>query len=63
MTYPATYPVTLQATNSSGSTATLAVTITVDTGVAPGLTIPVADFAVNQMGSVAITASGSQRPP
>ncbi|MGA3221420.1 MAG: putative Ig domain-containing protein, partial [Acidimicrobiales bacterium] len=57
-----TYPVTLSATNSSGSTASLVVTITVDTGVAPALSIPVADFSVNQMGSVVITATGSPTP-
>ena len=51
---PGTYPVSVSATNASGSTATLALTITVGAGVAPGLTIPDADFTINKMGSVVI---------
>ncbi len=58
-----TYPVTLSATNSSGSTASLVLTITVGTSAAPSLLpLPVADFQANQMGSVAITATGSPTP-
>ena len=52
----------VSATNASGSTATLALTITVGAGVAPGLTIPDADFTINKMGSVVIDATGSPMP-
>jgi hypothetical protein len=57
-----TYPVTISATNTSGSTATLNLTITVTTAAAPILTIPAADFTLNQSGSVLITATGSPTP-
>ena len=56
------YPVVLQATNSSGSTATLDLGVTVNPATAPALTIPAADFTLNQMGSVAVAASGYPTP-
>ena len=56
------YPVVLQATNSSGSTATLDLGVTVDPATAPALSIPVADFTLNEMGSVAVTATGYPTP-
>jgi hypothetical protein len=57
-----TYPVTISATNASGSTATLSLTITVTTAAAPTLTVPAADFTLNQSGSVLITTTGSPIP-
>ena len=56
------YPVVLQATNSSGSTATLDLGVTVNPATAPVLSIPVTDFTLNQMGSVAVTATGYPAP-
>ncbi len=54
------YPVTLSATNSSGSTATLDLTITVNAAAAPTITSgSVADFTLNSAGAVAITTTGS----
>jgi Putative Ig domain len=57
------YPVTLSATNSSGSTATLALTITVNAATPPTITSgATADFTLNQAGAVAITTTGSPTP-
>jgi hypothetical protein len=56
------YPVVLQATNASGSTATLDLAVTVNPATAPVLSIPAADFTLNQMGSVAVTATGHPTP-
>jgi hypothetical protein len=57
------YPVTLSATNSSGSTATLALTITVNAATAPTITSgATADFTLNQSGAVAITTTGAPTP-
>ena len=54
------YPVTLSATNSSGSTATLALAITVNAATAPTITSSsVADFTLNSAGAVAVTTTGS----
>jgi Putative Ig domain len=58
----ASYPVSISASNSSGSTATLSLVITVNTAAAPTLTIPAADFTLNQAGSVTITTTGSPTP-
>jgi hypothetical protein len=57
-----TYPLSISATNVSGSTATLALTITVNAAAAPVLTIPSAFFTTNQFGSVTITATGAPTP-
>jgi hypothetical protein len=58
-----TYPVTLSATNSSGSKATLALTITVNAAAAPAITsASAAFFTVNQAGAAAITTTGSPTP-
>ncbi len=60
---PGSYPVTISASNASGSTATLVVTITVSASAAPAITSgSVADFTLNQAGAVAITATGSPTP-
>jgi hypothetical protein len=57
------YPVTLSATNSSGSTATLSLAITVNAAAAPTITSPsVGDFTLNQEGAVAVTTTGSPTP-
>jgi hypothetical protein len=57
------YPVTLSATNSSGSTATLSLTITVNASAAPTITSgSVADFTLNQAGAVAVSTTGSPTP-
>jgi hypothetical protein len=58
-----TYPVTLSATNSSGSKATLALTITVNAPAAPAITsASTAFFTVNQAGAAAVTTTGSPVP-
>ena len=54
-----TYPVSIAATNVSGSTATLVLTITVNAAAAPTLTVPAADFTQNQAGGVTITTTGA----
>jgi Putative Ig domain len=57
------YPVTLSATNASGSKATLALTITVNAPAAPAITsASAAFFTVNQAGAVAVTTTGSPVP-
>jgi hypothetical protein len=57
------YSVTLSASNSSGSTATLALTITVNAATAPTITSgATADFTLNQAGAAAITTTGSPTP-
>jgi hypothetical protein len=57
-----TYPVTIQATNSSGSTATLDLVITTAPSGPPVFTSPtIQDFPVNQPGTIAVTATGG--PP
>ena len=63
-TTPGSYPVTVTATNSQDdSSASLVVTITVDQSAAPEITSGAsADFTLSQMGSVAITATGSPTP-
>ena len=58
-----TYPVTLSATNSSGSTATLSLTITVNAAAPPTITSgAVADFTLNAAGAAAVTTTGSPTP-
>jgi hypothetical protein len=58
-----TYPVTLSATNASGSTSTLALTITVQAAAAPAITSgTVAFFTVNQAGAFAVSTTGSPVP-
>ncbi len=58
-----TYPVSISATNASGSTSTLALTITVGSAAAPTIaSLATADFTLNQNGAVAITTSGSPAP-
>jgi len=60
---PGSYPVTISASNASGSTASLVVTITVSASAAPAITSSsVADFTLNQAGAAAITATGSPVP-
>lgn len=55
-----TYPVTISATNASGSTAALALTITVISAAAPTITSGAAAyFTLNQAGAVAIMTTGS----
>ena len=57
------YPVTLSATNSSGSKATLALTITVNAAAAPAITsASTAFFTVHQAGAAAVTTTGSPVP-
>jgi len=57
------YPVTIAASNSSGSTASLVVTVTVGSAIAPAITSPaVADFTLGKPGAAAITATGSPTP-
>ena len=57
------YPVTISAINSSGSLATLNLTITVSAATAPTITSSsTADFTLNQAGAVAITTTGSPTP-
>ena len=58
-----TYPVSISATNISGSTSTLDLTITVGSAGAPTITSPAtADFTLGQNGAVAITTAGSPVP-
>jgi hypothetical protein len=57
-----TYPVSITAKNVSGSTATLDLVITLNAAAAPKLTIPAADFTLNQAGSVTITTTGAPTP-
>jgi hypothetical protein len=58
-----TYSLSISATNSSGSIATLPLVITEAKPVAPtNLTLPVADFTVNQLGSVVVSATGVPLP-
>jgi Putative Ig domain len=61
-----TTTVSIAATNAAGgatgSTATLSLTITVNAGSAPALSIPAADFTLNQAGSVTITTTGAPAP-
>ena len=57
------YPVTISATNVSGSTATLSLTITVRDPSRPTITSPtVADFTLNANGAFAVTATGAPAP-
>jgi hypothetical protein len=57
------YPVTVSAINSSDDSAvTQSLTITVNPATAPSLTLPAADFTLNQTGSVAVTATGYPTP-
>jgi hypothetical protein len=57
------FPVSITATNTAdNSSVTLALTITVTAGTAPALSIPAADFTLNQGGSVTITTTGSPTP-
>jgi len=57
------YPVTLSATNVSGSTATLSLTITVRDPSGPTITSPaVADFTLDAQGAFAVTATGAPSP-
>jgi hypothetical protein len=58
-----TYPVSISATNSSGSTATLALSVTVATSGPPAITSPAtADFNMGQAGEVAVTTTGGPTP-
>ncbi len=58
-----TYPVSISATNSSGSTATLALSVTVATSGPPAITSPAtADFNLGQAGEVAVTTTGGPTP-
>ena len=57
-----TYPVSISATNISGSTSTLALTITVNPATAPTVSVGSADFTLGQMGAVAVTATGFPTP-
>jgi Putative Ig domain len=59
---PGIFPVSISATNVSGGTATLDLTITLNAAAAPILAIPAADFTVNLAGSVLITTTGSPTP-
>jgi hypothetical protein len=57
------YPVTVSATNVSGSTATLALTITVHAPTAPAITSGnMAFFTAGQAGAAAVTTTGSPVP-
>ena len=57
------YPLTFSATNASGSTATLAFTLTVNPATAPAITSSsTGDFTLNQAGAVAVTTTGSPTP-
>ena len=57
------YPVTITAANASdNSSVTQSVTITVNPATAPSLTLPAADFTLNQTGSVAVSATGYPTP-
>jgi putative Ig domain-containing protein len=57
------YPVTITAANASDSSSvTQSVTITVNPATVPSLTIPAADFTLNQTGAVAVTAAGYPTP-
>jgi hypothetical protein len=58
-----TFSVSITATNTAdNSSVTLPLTITVNAGSAPSLSIPVADFTAGQFGSVAITTTGAPAP-
>jgi hypothetical protein len=58
-----TYPVSISATNSSGSVATLALSVTVATTGPPAITSPAtADFNMGQAGEVAVTTTGGPTP-
>ncbi len=58
-----TYPVTISATNISGSTATLSLTITVAAATGPAITSgSAAFFTVGQAGAFAVTATGAPTP-
>jgi hypothetical protein len=58
-----TYPVTISATNSSGSTATLSLTVTVAASAAPAITsTSSAYFTQGSAGAVAVTTTGSPTP-
>jgi hypothetical protein len=57
------YPIKLSAANASGSTATLALSITVQAAAAPAITSgSIAFFTVNQAGAAAVTTTGSPIP-
>jgi PKD repeat protein len=57
------YPVSVTATNAADdSSVTQSLAITVNTATAPSLTLPAADFTLNQTGSVAVTAAGYPTP-
>ena len=58
-----TYPVTLSATNASGSTVTLSLVITVVQATPPAITSGNSGFfTLNHAGAIAITATGSPTP-
>ena len=58
-----TYPVTISATNTSGSTATLALSIVVAASGPPTITSPATDdFNLGVAGSVAVTTTGGPTP-
>jgi len=57
------YPVSVTATNAADdSSVTQSLAITVNPATAPSLTLPAADFTLNQTGSVAVTAAGYPTP-